>query len=56
MGNCATCCGKTDTHEVETTEKGKNKLKAEAGYPGNAGQADYGKKGYGGRYRTALNP
>jgi len=34
MGNCATCCGKQDTHEVDTSEKIKSgaKLgKSEAG-------------------------
>jgi hypothetical protein len=39
MGNCATCCGKADTHEIDTTEKvrqNNNKLKSEAGYPGGA--------------------
>lgn len=38
MGNCATCCGKADTHEVDTTEKLKTggKLKAESGFPGAA--------------------
>lgn len=38
MGNCATCCGKADTHEIDTSEKLKTggKLKAEAGFPGAA--------------------
>lgn len=46
MGNCATCCGKQDTHEVDTTEKIKGaKLgKSEAGV---AFGADIGRKGFG---------
>ena len=49
MGNCATCCGKQDTHEVDTTEKIKGgKLgKSEAGNlygSGNTGgRKDFGK-------------
>ena len=55
MGNCATCCGKADTHEVDTTEKVKStKLKAEGGYQG--GNTNYGggvikKGGYPGKDR-----
>jgi hypothetical protein len=48
MGNCATCCGKADTHEVDTTEKKNHqKLKAESGYGG--GEYIGAKKGYGGK-------
>ena len=46
MGNCATCCGKQDTHEIDTTEKIKGvKLgKSEAGV---AYVNDFGRKGFG---------
>ena len=38
MGNCATCCGKTDTNEV-VTEKQTSKLK---GVSNEAGTHGYG--------------
>jgi hypothetical protein len=46
MGNCATCCGKQDTHEVDTTEKIKSaKLgKSEAGVAYGQDRKGYGKQ------------
>ena len=46
MGNCATCCGKQDTHEVDTTEKIKGvKLgKSEAGVAYGQDRKGYGKQ------------
>lgn len=59
MGNCATCCGKQDTHEIDTTgdlkKNNHNKLKAEAGYPGGGVDIAGIKKGsYGGKKITKV--
>lgn len=54
MGNCATCCGKADTHEIDTTDnvrKNNNKLKAESGYQGGADLGGMKKNSYGGMDR-----